>query len=106
MLVANPPPTGGKEEHTMTAVNTDSMSKAELQAEIARLKTAAAAKPRDIYLKVSEKGAVSLYGIRRFPITFYCDEWDILLNDQREHIVEFMDENSALLKRKTPKNGK
>ena len=30
--------------------------------------------------KVSEKGAVCLYGVRqKFPITFYADEWDVIL---------------------------
>jgi hypothetical protein len=31
--------------------------------------------------KVSEKGAVSVYGVRqRFPITYYADEWEVILN--------------------------
>jgi hypothetical protein len=35
---------------------------------------------RKLTLKVSEKGAASLYGIRRFPITFYKEEWTTILN--------------------------
>ena len=50
-------------------------------------------------LKVSEKGGVSIYGIRRFPITFYADEWDILLGMQDE-IRKFIAENESGLKRR------
>ena len=32
-----------------------------------------------IRLQVSVKGALSLYGIRRFPVTFYADEWETIL---------------------------
>jgi hypothetical protein len=35
---------------------------------------------QSMYLKVSQKGAVSLYGIRRFPVTFYQDEWARILD--------------------------
>ena len=51
----------------------------ELRAEIERLRAKVEAiethKDRT-RLKVSEKGALSLYGIRRFPVTFYADEWE------------------------------
>jgi hypothetical protein len=50
-------------------------------------------------LKVSEKGGVSIYGIRRFPITFYADEWDILLGMEDE-IRTFIRENESGLKRR------
>ena len=50
-------------------------------------------------LKVSEKGGVSIYGIRRFPITFYADEWDILLGMEDE-IRKFIAENESGLKRR------
>jgi hypothetical protein len=49
--------------------------------------------------EVSQKGAVSLYGIRRFPITFYADEWDIILRMEDE-IRTFIKENESELKRK------
>ncbi len=51
-------------------------------------------------LKVSEKGGVSIYGIRRFPITFYADEWDILLGMEDE-IRKFIadNENNGLKRR-------
>ncbi len=50
-------------------------------------------------LKVSEKGGVSIYGIRRFPITFYADEWDILLGMEDE-IRKFIADNESGLKRR------
>ncbi len=39
---------------------------------------------RAVYLKVSQKGGASLYGIRRFPITFYLEEWLRILDMERE----------------------
>lgn len=37
--------------------------------------------PRKLTLKVSEKGAVSLYGTGRFPVTLYGTQWERLLNE-------------------------
>ena len=54
---------------------------------------------RETRLQVSQKGAVSLYGIRRFPITFYADEWDIILG-MEDPIRTFIKENEGALKRK------
>jgi hypothetical protein len=42
---------------------------------------------------------VSIYGIRRFPITFYADEWDILLGMEAE-IRKFIADNESGLKRR------
>ncbi len=67
-----------------------------LRAENDALKTNRA---RDLRLQVSQKGGVSLYGIRRFPITFYADEWDIVLG-MAEQIRTFIQENEGALKRK------
>lgn len=63
---------------------------ANLQAENERLKTKRreAARKRQT-LKVSQKGAVSLYGIRRFPLTFYAQEWDKVL-DMAQEIRDFI----------------
>ena len=68
----------------------------QLRAEVERLKAKATKERR---LKVSEKGGVSIYGIRRFPITFYADEWDILLGMEDE-IRKFIAENESGLKRR------
>jgi hypothetical protein len=54
---------------------------------------------RERTLKVSQKGGVSLYGIRRFPITFYADEWDILLG-MSDEVRAFIRENEGALKRR------
>ena len=51
------------------------------------------------FIKVSQKGAVSLYGIRRFPVTFYADEWDTILG-MSDDIKRFIQENQASLKQK------
>jgi hypothetical protein len=75
----------------------------DLRAELDRLRAenqALRAKPgRGLSLRVSEKGAVSLYGIRRFPVTFYADEWEKILG-MAEEIRAFARQHEAELKRK------
>jgi len=59
----------------------------ELRAENARLKNAANA---PLKFKVSEKGGVSVYGLGRFPVTLYLEQWQKLLgqvDDLREFIA-------------------
>lgn len=51
---------------------------------------------KSIYLKVSQKGAVSLYGIRRFPVTFYQEEWSRIL-DMEGEIRKFIEDHSGEL---------
>jgi len=67
-----------------------------LRAENEALKSRSA---RELRLQVSQKGAVSLYGIRRFPVTFYADEWDQILGKSDE-IREFIRANEGSLKQK------
>ena len=50
-------------------------------------------------LKVSEKGAVSVYGLGRFPVTLYQEQWAKLL-DLADDIRGFIKENEAKLKKK------
>ena len=50
-------------------------------------------------MKVSEKGAVSVYGMGRFPVTLYKEQWLKLLN-MSDEIREFIAENEARLKAK------
>lgn len=69
-----------------------------LRAENAALKAGVAR--RSTRLQVSAKGGVSLYGIRRFPVTFYLEEWRRILG-MAEEIEAFLRENEAQLKRKT-----
>ena len=67
-----------------------------LQAELASEKGKAKSSLR---LQVSQKGGVSLYGIRRFPVTFYLEEWNRILNMEGE-IREFLSEHESELKKK------
>jgi hypothetical protein len=57
---------------------------------------------RGLYCKVSEKGAVSVYGLQRMPVTLYVEQWERLL-DFAEDIRGFLKENEAKLKRKESK---
>jgi hypothetical protein len=50
-------------------------------------------------LKVSEKGALSIYGLGRFPVTLYKEQWVRLL-EHAEEIKSFLKENDQLLKGK------
>ena len=52
-----------------------------------------------ISFKVSLKGAVSVYGLGRFPVTLYKEQWDKLLAAS-EQIKAFMEENHSQLKLK------
>jgi len=69
-----------------------------LAAEVA--KAAAAAKAAKISLKVSEKGAVSITGLRRFPITLYASELEAILN-MADIIRQFIKDNKAKLSYKS-----
>ena len=48
--------------------------------------------------KVSQKGGVSVYGLGRFPVTLYKEQWFRLL-DIKNEILEFIKENDAQLKK-------
>jgi hypothetical protein len=50
-------------------------------------------------LKVGEKGGLSVYGLGRFPVTLYKEQW-IRLLDHAETIKSFLKENDQLLKAK------
>ncbi|HKD35509.1 MAG TPA: hypothetical protein VKB78_01875 [Pirellulales bacterium] len=52
-----------------------------------------------LYCKVSEKGAISVYGLQRMPVTLYVEQWQRLL-DYADEIRKFMKENDSKLKRK------
>ena len=68
----------------------------ELESQLAAEK---AKQTRAVYLKVSEKGGASLYGIRRFPITFYVEEWNRIL-DMEAEIRSFLRAHEDELARK------
>jgi hypothetical protein len=76
-----------------------------LQAEVERLKAENAAlkaqATRSISIKVSEKGGVSVYGLGRFPVTLYKEQWAKLL-EIADDIRAFLKEHDAQLKTKEP----
>ena len=67
-----------------------------LRAENERLKKRSS---RGVTMKVSEKGAVSVYGLGRFPVTLYKEQWVKLL-DMADDIRAFIRENDSKLKAK------
>lgn len=67
---------------------------AELRAENERLKAANA--PKALTFKVSAKGGVSVYGLQRFPVTLYKDQWARVLQAAPE-LAAFIAENQASL---------
>jgi hypothetical protein len=79
------------------------MSDEELKAELERLRRENAALKRGassgIRIKVSEKGAVSVYGMGRFPVTLYKEQWLKLL-DMAAEIRAFIAANESQLKAK------
>ena len=78
-------------------------SEEELKAEIERLRAEnekLKKPPRgQMSLKVSEKGALSVYGLGRFPVTLYREQWDKLLA-MADEIRDFIRENDQQLKKK------
>jgi hypothetical protein len=79
------------------------MSNEDLKAELERLREENAALRKEfasgIRLKVSEKGEVSVYGLRRSPVTLYKEQWLKLL-DRSSEIRAFIGANKAQLKAK------
>ena len=79
------------------------MSDEEMKAELDRLRNENAALKKGtstgIRLKVSEKGAVSVYGMGRFPVTLYKEQWLKLL-DMSDDIRVFIGANEVQLKAK------
>jgi hypothetical protein len=75
----------------------------DLKSEIERLKAENEALKRStskgLSLRVSEKGALSVYGLGRFPVTLYKEQWLRLL-DMTEDIRGFIKQNEAQLKSK------
>ena len=75
----------------------------ELKAEIERLRAENESLKRpargQTSLKVSEKGALSVYGMGRFPVTLYREQWEKLLG-MADEIRAFIQQNDQLLKKK------
>lgn len=80
------------------------MSEDQLREELAKLKAENAAlkdkkRPGTLSMKVSEKGALSVYGMGRFPVTLYKEQWLKLLSISEE-IKTFIEQNDSRLKTK------
>ncbi len=80
------------------------MSDEDLKAEIERLraendKLKNKSTGRGVSLKVSEKGGLSLYGMGRFPVTLYKEQWRKIL-EMAPEIEAFIQQNESLLKAK------
>jgi len=77
------------------------MAEEDIQSELERLRAENAAlkqkKTGSASMKVSEKGAVSVYGLGRFPVTLYQEQWAKLLAMAPE-IAAFIEENKDKLK--------
>ena len=76
----------------------------ELLARVAELETKNAtleqrAKTNGLKMKVSQKGAVSVYGMGRFPVTLYADQWKRIDEEliQSGDMDNFINENKANL---------
>lgn len=80
------------------------MSEDQLRAELEKLKAEnealKSAKRATGVMKVSEKGAVSVYGLGRFPVTLYKEQWEKLLG-MGDEIRAFMETHKEQLKTKT-----
>jgi len=77
----------------------------DVQSELARLRAenealkAKADDKRRVFLKVSDKGGVSLYGLGRFPVTLYVEQWETVLG-MSDEIRAFLSANASKLKRR------
>lgn len=78
-------------------------SEEDLKAEIERLRAEneSLKKPArgQMSLRVSEKGALSVYGLGRFPVTLYREQWEKLLG-MAGQIRDFIRDNDQALKKK------
>ena len=68
----------------------------ELRAKVAAME---AEKATGLTFKVSEKGALSVYGLGKFPTTLYAEQWTKLL-DKKDAILAFLAENDSKFKKK------
>jgi len=77
-------------------MNLQEMTREQLEALVTQQATAAKKKT---LVKVSQKGCVQINGIRRFPVTFYKNEWEQIFG-MKDEIEQFIKDNDHLLARK------
>jgi len=71
----------------------------ELKARLAELEKSGVRNAGELAFKVGEKGGVSVYGLGRFPVTLYYEQWNRLL-EAAPKLREFLEENKGRLKLK------
>jgi hypothetical protein len=80
------------------------MGEEDLRTELEKLRAENEALKRSsskgLSLRVSEKGAVSVYGLGRFPVTLYKEQW-LRLMDMADEIRNFIQQNENQLKSKS-----
>ena len=78
-------------------------TKEELLARIAELERQQGTRKRgNLEFRVGEKGGVSVYGLGRFPVTLYYEQW-IRLLDAADGLRDFLEQNKSRLKMKDQK---
>ena len=71
----------------------------ELKARLAELEKQGSRRTASLEFRVGEKGGVSVYGLGRFPVTLYYEQWMRLL-DATDKLRQFLEENKPKLKLK------
>jgi hypothetical protein len=71
----------------------------ELKARVAELEKKSQRRTGELDFKIGEKGGVSVYGLGRFPVTLYYEQW-IKLLEAGPRLREFLEENKGSLKLK------
>lgn len=66
----------------------------ELKARVAELEKKTERRSGELDFKVGEKGGVSVYGLGRFPVTLYYEQW-IRLLDASDKLRKFLEENKS-----------
>jgi hypothetical protein len=80
---------------------------AELEAMQAELKALKAQTKNMARLKVSQKGAISVYGLQRMPVTLYAGQWERIIDMvQKGTMQDFIKANESALTRKAAKTAK
>ncbi len=80
---------------------------AELEAMAAELKALKAQTKNMARLKVSQKGAISVYGLQRMPVTLYAGQWERIIDMvEKGTLSDFIKANESALTRKAVKAAK
>ena len=91
--------------NTTNVATADMMNRiAELEAMQAELKALKAKAANTVRLKVSQKGAISVYGLQRMPVTLYAGQWEKIVDLVNDGVFQaFIDANASELTRKDAK---